>query len=86
VPPRFTDHALEACERRGIAVVDVLRVLSTPDDIQAQDGRQILQSTLPLPPEGKSYLVRVVVEGFGEDTVVVTAYRTTKFAKYGATS
>ncbi len=86
MPPRFTDHALEACERRGIAVVDVLRVLSTPDAIQAQGSRQIFQGTLPLPPEGKSYLLRVVVEGFGEDTVELTAYRTTNFATCGATS
>ena len=81
----FTEHALKAIAYRGLDAADVMRVLDLPDAIEDQGARQVLQRTLPLPPDGRSYLLSVVVERWGEDTVVITAYRTTKFAKYGAT-
>ena len=81
----FTEHALEALARRGIDAADVLRTLERPDAVEDQGSRLVLQRTLALPPDDRHYLVRVVVERCGEDTVVITAYRTTKFAKYGAT-
>lgn len=34
------------------------------------------------PPEGKTYLVRAIVDLIGEELVVVTAYRTSKIEKY----
>ena len=47
--------------------------------IDAVDVTRVLDA-----PDGRAYLLRVVVERWGEDTLVITAYRTTKFAKYGA--
>lgn len=81
----FTEHALEACARRGIdPTVDRL-VVEDPEQRERQGHRWVHQRVMDMPPDGAPFLVRVVIEPDGELTLIVTAYRTTKFEKYGAT-
>jgi hypothetical protein len=54
--------------------------------IGVRTGREVRQSRVAFPPEGKTYLVRVVVD-LGPDALrVVTAYRTSKIEKYWRSS
>ena len=47
-------------------------------------GREVRQSRLPFAPQGRIYLVRVVVEREEQWDLVVTVYRTSKIQKYWA--
>ncbi len=81
---RCTAHALFEMARRGLSEETVQEVIRNPDErIDLRGQRQVLQKVEPFPPDGKGYLVRVVVEKTEEGTVVVTAYRTSKIEKYG---
>lgn len=82
-PIRFTAHALVAMARRGLAQ-DIVRGVVTGPGVVLPDGqREIRRSLLPFPPDGRHYLVRVVVEVTDLEIIVITAYRTSRFEKYG---
>lgn len=81
---RLTAHALLALARRGISEELAIRAAEHPDRIVADGDRQIHQALVPFPPDGRLYLVRVVVEVSEAEIVVVTAYRTSRIEKYGA--
>jgi len=57
-------------------------VLAAPQQILEEGKRKIAQSRLTDPATGKEHLLRVLYEDRGETRVVVTAYRTSKIAKY----
>ena len=79
----FSDHARWEAERRGLAEEAVFAVVVRPEQVvDVRPGREVRQSRIVLPPEGKTYLVRVFVDVSEEELVVVTAYRTSKVAKY----
>jgi len=79
---RFSRHALEEISYRSLPESLVTQVLETPDQVApAQFGRMVYQSKLAF-PDGKVYLLRVVVEPRQGELFVVTAYRTTRLAKY----
>jgi hypothetical protein len=61
----------------------IVRVATQPEQTGAvRPGREVRQSRFPFPPEGKTYLVRVIVDLDDAEDVVVTVYRTSKIAKY----
>ncbi|MDQ2695238.1 MAG: hypothetical protein M3Z21_07655 [Pseudomonadota bacterium] len=67
--------------RRGLGTSLIRQVLDRPEQrIQVRPGRDILQSKLDM--EGKTYLVRVVVDVDRTPAEVVTVYRTSKIEKY----
>jgi hypothetical protein len=73
----LTDHAIRELRRRGLAEQDIDGVLKGLD---VRLGRVVLQSkTLQ---RGTEYLVRVFVDVARSPAEVVTAYRTSKVAKY----
>jgi hypothetical protein len=80
------DHARFQMKRRQISedqVRQVRQVLTAPQQIIEKEGsRYIYQSKLFLPILGKERLFRVVVDTRHEPVEVVTAYRTSKIAKY----
>ena len=79
----FGDHARWATRRRGLDPDVVLGVVDQPEQIvAAEQGRAVCQSRLPRSSGEKEYLLRVVVERTGDQTVIVTAYRTSRIAKY----
>jgi len=74
-------YALEEMERRGITPAAVHAVLNEPEQIlPGYGGLRVYQSLMEL--EGKSYLLRVVVNGDVDPIMVVTVYRTSRIAKY----
>jgi hypothetical protein len=79
----ITPHALAAIERRGLGLPLVESVIRNPDQqIEIRPGRVVRQSMRVLGPHNRVYLVRVVLDIDRSPAVVVTAYRTTKIAKY----
>jgi len=77
----LTDHAIRELRRRGLAEQDIDGVLKNPGQrLDVRLGRVVLQSkTLQ---RGTEYLVRVFVDVAHSPAEVVTAYRTSKVAKY----
>ncbi|MCC7032527.1 MAG: hypothetical protein IT179_06800 [Acidobacteria bacterium] len=79
----FTEHALEAMERRQLAVTTVTTVARWPEQlVPLRPGRVIAQSISELGAPARVYLVRVVLDVRDDRAEVVTAYRTTRIARY----
>lgn len=79
----LTDHAQRQMARRGLGEADVRSVLSDPDDIvPVQPGRIVAQKRLPLGTPPRDYLLRVFIDMDRKPPEIVTAYRTSRFAKY----
>jgi hypothetical protein len=77
----ITTHATQEMERRGIGEDVVRRVLEAPEHRErVRAGRDVLQSRVQ--QGGKEYLIRVFVDVDRTPAEVVTAYRTSKIAKY----
>jgi hypothetical protein len=79
----FTDHARFEMARRGLTEDVVRGVLSAPDQRwNVRPGRDVVQSQVPMGEPGKPYIVRVFVDIDRGPCEVVTAYRTSRIAKY----
>jgi hypothetical protein len=76
-----TSHAAFEIRRRGIDDGAIRRVLAAPEQRHAvRPGRDVLQSRIAL--AGKTYLLRVFVDLDRDPAEIVTAYRTSRIAKY----
>jgi Domain of unknown function (DUF4258) len=76
-----TSHAAFEIRRRGIEDGAVRHVLAAPEQRHAvRPGRDVLQSRIAL--AGKTYLLRVFVDIDRDPAEIVTAYRTSRIAKY----
>lgn len=74
-------HAAYEIERRGIEKGIINQVLKNPEQrFSVRPGRVVLQSRIR--DSGKQFLIRVFVDIDREPAEVVTAYRTSKIAKY----
>ncbi len=79
---RISRHAREEMQRRGVSEVVVRRVLANPDRIvQGQSGREVRQSRVTW-PDGKVFLVRVVIASDTTPPTVVTVYRASRIGRY----
>jgi len=77
------EHAAFKMERRGLSVEVVGSVLNAPEQrLDVRPGRVVLQSRRLMGEPARTYLVRVFVDGDRRPPEVVTAYRTSKVAKY----
>jgi len=75
---KFTPHAIEEMQERGIPLQVIMAILNTPEQIiEEQKNRQAYQSDVNI--NGQPYIVRLIVEA---DGTVVTVYRTSKVKKY----
>ncbi len=55
--------------------------MTTPEQVtEAANKRKVFQSRIVA--DGKTYLVRLVVEDWHQPPVIVTVYRTSKIEKY----
>ncbi|MEO0071177.1 MAG: DUF4258 domain-containing protein [candidate division WOR-3 bacterium] len=80
-PVRWSKHAREEAERRGIPVGLVENVLASPEQVASGYGNtQVCQSRKEM--GNKIYLIRVIVVESKEERIIVTVYRTTKVSKY----
>ena len=75
---KFSPHAVEEMQERGIPVQVMMIVLNQPDEIVPErKNRSAYQAEVEI--NGKLYIVRAIVE---PDGTVVTIYRTSKVKKY----
>ena len=81
------EHARWMADRRKIHEVEMLRVVRVPEQvIRVGDVREIRQSRALEGGSGRIYLIRVVVERRGGLVTIITAYRSSKIAKYWRTT
>lgn len=86
MPPNFliTDHALIECKRRQIPLNVLHQVLEHPEqEVSSYDGRIVYQSLWKV--DGRTFLVRAIIEPSTCPPRVITVYRTSKLAKYWRT-
>ena len=87
VVPVLSDHVCRQAARRGIEETIVRAVAEAPEQVlPVRSGREVRQSRVPFPPDGRLYLVRVFVDVSSGLETVVTVYRTSKIDKYWRTS
>jgi hypothetical protein len=77
------EHAAWEMQRRGISQEVIEKVMSSPEEVfEAKPGRIVLQTRLAIGDPRKVYLIRVFVDVDRRPPEVVTAYRTSRIAKY----
>jgi len=78
----FTRHASDVIARRGLSLATVQTVLTAPEQrIELGPGRAVLQSRIT-DAAGRVFLLRVFVDVTRRPAEVVTAYLTSRVAKY----
>ncbi|MEW6669035.1 MAG: DUF4258 domain-containing protein [Thermodesulfobacteriota bacterium] len=78
----ISKHARQEMKRRGLSEDLVGMILQNPQQIvDAYGNMRAYQSIIDM-ETGKDYLVRVIVNDTVEPAKVVTAYKTSKIAKY----
>ena len=75
LPAADLEYSIAAAQLQELPV-------ESPQEIPTSPHRVVRQGRTGPDPTGRTWLVRVVVETGGDDEVVVTAYRTSKIAKY----
>lgn len=79
----ITSHARYELSRRGLSEDTVREILAAPEQrFELRQGRIVLQSKFRFGQPEKVFLVRVFVDIDRVPAEVVTAYRTSKIAKY----
>jgi hypothetical protein len=79
----ITEHAAWEMQRRGISQEVIEKVMNSPEQVfEAKPGRIVLQTRLAIGDPRKVYLIRVFVDVDRRPPEVVTAYRTSRIAKY----
>jgi hypothetical protein len=77
----LSDHARTEMLRRQILDEWVDSVMASPEQVMpAMGNRKANQSRVVA--DGKTYLVRLIVEDWLQPPVIVTVYRTSKIEKY----
>jgi hypothetical protein len=77
----LTDHAKQEAQRRQIPLEWIETTLTKPEQVASgTNRRKVLQSRVIA--EGKTYLIRLIVEDWHQPPIVVTVYRTSKIEKY----
>ena len=78
----ITEHARDELELRAIPLELFEQVLYSPQQIvPSYGGRKVYQSQVNF-GEGRTYLLRLVVDENEQPAEVITVYRTSKISKY----
>jgi hypothetical protein len=79
----ITPHARWELSRRGLSEDTIRAILAAPGQgFELRPGRMVLQSKISSGQQVKTFLIRVFVDIDRTPAEVVTAYRTSKIAKY----
>jgi hypothetical protein len=79
----LTPHARIELVRRGLSEDTVRAILAQPEQqLKVRPGRVVLQSRVSTGGGAATFLVRVFIDVDRTPAEVVTAYRTSKVAKY----
>jgi hypothetical protein len=78
---RFAPYATEQLRERGLSLARVRDAIEHPDQLlEGKGDRRIAQKRVR--DAGQEYLLRVIFEDADGDVLVITAYATSKVAKY----
>lgn len=78
---RLTEHAELEMQRRQVPGEWVESVMNAPEQIVVGfGGRKVYQGRVSA--NGKTYLLRLIIEDWHTPPVIVTVYRTSKIEKY----
>ncbi len=75
---KFSKHALEQMELRGISKEIVKKILLNPIQVRTEEGKKVYQSVID---DGRS-LIRIFVNYKKDPQVIITVYKTSKIKKY----
>lgn len=75
---KFSKHALEQMELRGISKEIVRKILLAPDQIKTEDGQKVYQSII----DDGDCLIRIFVNYKKNPKIIITVYKTSKIRKY----
>ncbi len=82
----ISEHALFEMDRRGIKETVVAAILAAPEQVALiRPGRAVYQSKVGVGAPPSIYLLRIIVDFDRQPPKVVTAYLTSKIAKYWRT-
>ena len=77
MPIKFTRHALQQMQNRGIKKEEVIQTINDPEKLGKNSGNNLIAE--------KSFgrkLLRVFYRVEDEDKLIITAYKTSKVEKY----
>lgn len=69
---RLSRHVRNNMRLYGISESDIIRTIETPDRVETEGSKSIAFKALPRKFSG--YPLKVVYEGSGRETTVITAY------------
>ena len=78
----LSEHARAALSERGISLAALEAVLREPQQRFQGSGELWVYQSLEHAPDGRSYLLRLLLDEHGASPLVVTAYRSSKVSKY----
>jgi len=79
---KLTKHVKEEMARRSISWTLLEQVLNNPQQIVIEKGNLKAYQSIVSFDDGRSFLLRAIVDDTITPAVVVTAYRTSKTGKY----
>jgi hypothetical protein len=79
---KLTNHVKEEMVRRSISWTLLEQVLNNPQQIVIEKGNLKAYQSIISFDDGRSFLIRAIVDDTITPAVVVTAYRTSKTKKY----
>jgi hypothetical protein len=80
---RISDHAAASMKERSINMDSVLSAISDPDSLtEGTDSRKIYSKRYLDSALSREMLLRVIVEDRPLETIVITVYKTSQFARY----
>jgi hypothetical protein len=79
---KFTNHVKEEMVRRSISWTFLEQVLNNPQQIVIEKGNLKVYQSIVSFDDGRTFLIRAIVDDTITPAVVVTAYRTSKTKKY----
>ncbi len=78
----LTNHAKEEIARRSIPLTLLEQVLNNPQQIVVEKDNLKAYQSIVLFEDGRTFLLRAIVDDSITPPVVITAYRTSKTGKY----
>jgi hypothetical protein len=82
-PVRWTAHAEQARDERGIPLEVAERVLRSPESVEERgSGRKVIMGRFSDPILAKEMLLRIIVDETAAEVAVVTIYKTSQVSKY----
>ena len=78
----ITEHALDELARRSIPIQILNEVLNSPQQIVPTYGNRVVYQSQVYFGEGRTYLLRAVIDENVHPAEVITVYRTSKISKY----